>query len=659
MNERFLKTLLARYSLNVLNKLPEEASLDLLRHPVAPIKLADKHQRSTNHYRECLEQLLAARPKETILGHKNIALLGRILDLPSTATEILQLLALHRLDASMRRLCERVEEHYGRSNVVRIISAITGIASREISLALSAAGALVSSGIICEARYNGYNDLDDFSNLTPMLYELIEDPRLTKAKVIRGLLSEPISSKLAQTDFPQLRPQIDLAIRILRGAYIYKSKGVNILLYGAPGVGKTELAAVLARESQCKIYSVAETSGDGKSDLSGSDRLAQLKIKSQLISRFSKDGIILFDEMEDVIDTGLRFNRHPISKIYLNRLLEQNETPVVWTTNSISEIDPAVLRRMSYIIEVKPQALEVRSRILSSYAAENDFKLPEVDCTAIAQEYSLAPAILTSALSTAKLANGGVDDVRMSLAAVNKAIYGRAVLKRHAADSSFVPELINTTTNLTGLVESLKHSQTKNYSLCLYGPPGTGKTAFARHLAESLGLQISIKRTSDLLSAYLGETEKNIARCFEDAIDQGTVLLFDEVDSLLRSRGVARNSWEVTSVNEMLTHMESHPLPLICTTNLMDIVDEAALRRFTFKLRFDYLTPAQLNEACQRLCGVPMNKYIEQVTLGDIVVVRKRMGLSESGKALDAGDLHRLLGEEVAMKCGGKNKMGF
>lgn len=69
--------------------------------------------------------------------------------------------------------------------------------------------------------------------------------------------------------------------------------------------------------------------------------------------------------------------------------------------------------------------------------------------------------------------------------------------------------------------------------------------------------------------------------------------MIDEVDSFLRDRGQARQSWEVTMVNEMLTRMEAYPGIFIASTNLMDNLDPAALRRFDLKVGFSFLKPQQ------------------------------------------------------------------
>ena len=71
------------------------------------------------------------------------------------------------------------------------------------------------------------------------------------------------------------------------------------------------------------------------------------------------------------------------------------------------------------------------------------------------------------------------------------------------------------------------------------------------------------------------------------------VLLLDEADSFLRSRRLAERNYEVSEVNEMLQGMERFGGVFICTTNLFDELDEAALRRFTFKIRFKPLEVTQ------------------------------------------------------------------
>jgi hypothetical protein len=141
------------------------------------------------------------------------------------------------------------------------------------------------------------------------------------------------------------------------------------------------------------------------------------------------------------------------------------------------------------------------------------------------------------------------------------------------------------------IVEAL--SRRGHGTLCFYGPPGTGKTALAEYIARELQRPLMVRQASDLVSKYVGETEQNMARMFDEARTEEAVLLLDEADSFLRSRRMAERNYEVSEVNEMLQGMERFAGVFVCTTNLFDELDEAALRRFTFKIRFLPLTREQ------------------------------------------------------------------
>lgn len=105
-----------------------------------------------------------------------------------------------------------------------------------------------------------------------------------------------------------------------------------------------------------------------------------------------------------------------------------------------------------------------------------------------------------------------------------------------------------------------------------------------------------VQRVSDLVSPYVGMTEKNLAAAFEKAGQDDAVLLLDEVDSFLHNRRKATQSWEITAVNEMLTQMESYRGLFIASTNLIRDLDEASLRRFDLKIHFGYLRQAQVQQ---------------------------------------------------------------
>jgi transitional endoplasmic reticulum ATPase len=192
----------------------------------------------------------------------------------------------------------------------------------------------------------------------------------------------------------------------------------------------------------------------------------------------------------------------------------------------------------------------------------------------------------------------------------------------------FDPALSSADVDLIALADQVSQSRSLAISFLLSGPPGAGKSAFARHLAEKLDLELIEKRYSDLVSMWLGESEKAIAIAFEEAADLRAFLVFDEADSLLRERSAAVHSWEVTQVNEMLAQMERHPFPFACTTNAPELLDAASARRFLFKLRFSPLAPSQVRLAYRRAfhCDTPAALLkLSNLTPGDFAVVARKV----------------------------------
>ncbi len=135
-----------------------------------------------------------------------------------------------------------------------------------------------------------------------------------------------------------------------------------------------------------------------------------------------------------------------------------------------------------------------------------------------------------------------------------------------------------------GLGEGL--SAPPGVALLFYGPPGTGKTLAAEAVAGELGKTLWRLRTDQILSKYIGETEKAIAAVFQAARASGDVILLDEADSLLTDRSGAEKRWEVSQVNLLLQEIERFPGVVILTTNRDRTLDPALERRLLARIEF-------------------------------------------------------------------------
>jgi SpoVK/Ycf46/Vps4 family AAA+-type ATPase len=177
-----------------------------------------------------------------------------------------------------------------------------------------------------------------------------------------------------------------------------------------------------------------------------------------------------------------------------------------------------------------------------------------------------------------------------------------------------------------------------------------------------------VRQASDLASKYVGETEQNMARMFEEAGTEGAVLLLDEADSFLRSRRLAERNHEISEVNEMLQGMERFAGIFICTTNLFDELDEAALRRFTFKIRFDALKLAQRERmfvaealggdaaplTAEQRCRLAALDYLAP---GDFAAVRRQVDIL--GEAFEPDEFLSQLEGEHRLKPQARQRRGI
>ncbi len=597
---------------------------------------------------------------------RRIRILGELLNLTPEDIRVLEAYLFEVQSPAVSRFIDFVRGEFGESvsrhcGLVRVgnphFAHMLGIPLRTFQDRLGPDSPLVRNGLLAVD--------DDLDINMPGCLNRLHWSQDEDADVRELLLGRSQTTDLEWSDFDHLGEGRDDIESILRGAAARGTKGVNILLHGPPGTGKTTFCKALAGRAGLSLFSVGEIDEWGREPVRR-ERLAKLRLSQNLLGG-DRSTVLLLDEMDDVLsgnDIPLWFfggegnRRGGESRVYLHRLLENTPVPTLWTTNGARGIDPAILRRMTFAIELRLPPVSVRTRIWSRQLARRGIEVGDVDARSLAEEFEATPGVAEGAVMAGELGGGGFEQVRRSVQGLARVL--DCDRPRFSGSNGFDPGLSCADIDLTHLTDQLGKSKNRRFSLCLQGPPGTGKSAYARYLAERLDMEVLHKRASDLLDMYVGQSERNIADAFAEARDSEAFLVFDEADSLLADRGRAHRSWEISQVNEMLTWMESHPLPFACTTNLVDLLDNATLRRFVFKITLDYLAPVGVEAAFRKWFGLappPGLASLEMLTPGDFEVVRRKARML--GQEADGEALVNMLHAECIAKPGRSVPIGF
>ncbi|RCW66842.1 ATP-binding protein [Pseudorhodoferax soli] len=553
--------------------------------------------------------LTRALKKQSTLVEKNIDALSGLLQLNRAERALLLYGTLARYQRDLRTILVEVKVN-NAPEAYAAIAEVAGVSATEVGEALRAGSRLERIGLV-ENLISEHNitDLADLMKVSEKLPPVLMREYRDQSELMAVFTRPATKSRLAMGDFGFVSDDAEVLVALLRNAVARKEPGVNILLYGPPGTGKTELARVVAQAANLDLFEVEYADRDGNS-LSGRDRYRSLQI-AQVFLKGSVQAALLFDEVEDVFPpisteaAQLMARAEQVAapasgsvsgKAWVNQILETNPVPTLWVTNRIEQIDPAFRRRFAYHLELKsppPGAREGLVRKTLEGVAVSDAFVAK-----LTERKGLTPAQIRTAVRFAGLAR--VDEAATEQLIERQLRNADKALGRHSEERAGIPAA--TTYDLEMLhVESrfeigriVQALQARGHgSLCFYGAPGTGKTALAEHIARALDKPLIVKRASDLMSKFVGETEQQMAAMFREAEAEKAVLLLDEADSFLQDRRGAQRTYEVTEVNEMLQGMERHRGVFICTTNLMDRIDQAALRRFTFKIKFKPLTTAQ------------------------------------------------------------------
>ncbi|MEA3198621.1 MAG: transitional endoplasmic reticulum ATPase [Thermoplasmata archaeon] len=404
----------------------------------------------------------------------------------------------------------------------------------------------------------------------------------------------------------------------------------GVLLQGPPGTGKTLIAKAVANESGANFYSIQGPEIMSKFYGESEARLREVFEEAEQ----NAPAIIFIDEIDSIAskreDTQGEVERRVVAQLLtlMDGLKGRGKVVVIGATNRVDAVDPALRRpgRFDREIEIGVPSREGRKEILQihtrsmpldnsfdlDYLVDNSHGFVGADLAALAKEGAMKalrrylPDIdLDKPIPTEVLEKMHIkmDDFKDALREIEPSALREVLIEIPRTTWEDVGGLGELKQQLREAVEwPLNNPEVFKRmgikpprGILLYGPPGTGKTLLAKAVAnESRANFISVKGP-EVLSKWVGESEKAIREIFKKAKQASPCIIFmDEIDSIAPRRSMGSSDSHVTErmVNQLLTSIDGmealEGIVVIAATNRPDILDPALLRAG----RFDRLLQA-------------------------------------------------------------------
>ena len=425
-----------------------------------------------------------------------------------------------------------------------------------------------------------------------------------------------------KNEVQKIREMVELP---MRHPELFDKIGVEapkgVLLYGPPGTGKTLLAKAVAGETNAHFISLSGPEIMGKYYGESEERIREIFTQAEENS----PSIIFIDEIDSIApkrdEVSGEVEKRIVSQLLtlMDGMKSRGKVVVIAATNRPDSIDPALRRPGRFdreieigipdeegrfdILSIHTRGMPINEKVdlkqisktthgfvgadlevLSKEAAMRSLRriLPEIDLdedrisAEILQKIEIADEDFRDALKEVR--PSALREVQVQIPNVNwDDVGGLDQLKEELREAIEWP---------------IKHKEAFEYvdvetpkGILLYGPPGTGKTLIAKALAKMTESNFISIKGPELLSKWVGESEKGVREIFRKARQAAPCIIFlDEVDALVPRRGSGGSASHVTEnvVSQILTEIdgleELHNVLIIGATNRLDIVDEALLR---------------------------------------------------------------------------------
>lgn len=232
------------------------------------------------------------------------------------------------------------------------------------------------------------------------LYNKVKNKK-SISEITDELMGGAIATAFSKSDFAHMSKELNLCKDIINKAIEGKKVGINILLYGNSGTGKTEFAKLLGKVCNKKVYMARFTTNSNKKT-STEYLLQDLQNKIKTIKHLKTPAIIVLDSINEL----------PSDKLYIENLLENTPYPVIWVINDENLLQKNIIYRMAYSVKFSNLADKAQFEIWQRLLEKHNLNISPQDIQTICNKYVLPIVVINKVIETTRLVNGDFKSLR-------------------------------------------------------------------------------------------------------------------------------------------------------------------------------------------------------------------------------------------------------